>query len=141
MSVDSQLKGVLDNALNDFINQHKMFTAFDLTAHIRNSNSANGLHVFHSVVKQYVHDRFDDPRSLFNGVGYDRQLASFGNPPPWVYFIPGVHDPAKYAPVVFSDVTQPPAPVPAAPTQFAPKPPQAQAKKAVAAAFAGITRR
>lgn len=92
MSVqNAQLKGVLNNTLSDFVSQKKMFTAHDVTQKIRNENPS--LKVFHSTIKEYVHDQFENNNAM---PGWDRTLIDVGQPNPWLYYLKGVHDPAKY---------------------------------------------
>jgi hypothetical protein len=92
MSNQAQLKGVIDNTLQDFVDNKKMFTAFDVTQKIRQS----GIHVFHDVVKTFVHDCYENRSNHFLPSGYDRVTIPIGSPPPWLYYIPGVHDPDTY---------------------------------------------
>lgn len=93
MSTDPQLRGIIDNALQTFVNEGKMFTAFDVTAKVRNDNAKAGIHVYHDVVKNYVHGQFEGG---LMGPGYDRVTIPVGNPPPWLYYVPGLHDPNQY---------------------------------------------
>lgn len=96
--IDPQLRGIIDNALQDFINQGEMFTAFDVTRKVRNDNAQTGVYVYHEVVKAYVHDKFEADGSFVDPRGhlYDRQTIPVGNPPPWLYYIPGVHKVSNY---------------------------------------------
>lgn len=100
--IDSKLRSMLKDTVKEFVRNGKMFTAFDVTTRIRDDNP--GVRVYHSVVKQYVHDLYDNRDSVFDG--YDRTIINISTPPPWCYFIPGVHDPSTYG-IVTNPVPQP----------------------------------
>lgn len=92
--IDNQLRGILDNALTDFVSNGRMFTAYDVTTKVRNDNP--GLHVFHTVVKEFVHGEYDGKNGPFTNSPYDRVLTPIASPPPWLYYLPGTHDPNTY---------------------------------------------
>lgn len=73
------IKGVV----NDLMSKNEMFTAYDVTKELRHS----GKSVKHYEVKEIVHAMYND-----NEMGtYRKGLASFGNPPPFVYHPDGVN--------------------------------------------------
>jgi len=73
----------IENAVNDFVNNGTMFTAWDVTLAVRKTVKAK---VQHYEVKREVHNMFDNG----NMVGYNRELANLPNvdPQPWIYHPP-----------------------------------------------------
>lgn len=124
--IDATVRGMMDNALQDMIIQQRMFTAFDVTSSVRASNP--NIHVFHDVVKEYVHDQYENGGLLARS-GYDRTLVPIGNPNPWCYFIPGKHNPGQYGGTPNDNAT----PVPSV------KAPRQQQRNTVRAVFKNIT--
>lgn len=90
--LDATLRGIIDNALSYFAVMGEMFTAFDVTRKVRDDNPE--IHVFHSDVRDYVHQEFGNGKLIL--LGYDRVTVPVGDPHPWLYYIPGTHDPNRY---------------------------------------------
>ncbi len=70
----------IENTVNDFVRDNKLFTAYDVTVAVRQNVKDR---VSHKDVKREVHKMFDSG-SLF---GYNRTLANLAgvNPQPWIY--------------------------------------------------------
>jgi hypothetical protein len=127
-SSNTQLRGIIDTALNEMAGNQMMFTAFDVTRKIRKDNPS--LHIYHDVVKQYVHDQYEGGSGIF-GATYDRVLADFGDPQPWIYYIPGANDPKTYkaSPAPDAAITIPP---------LNPKPTNNKGARVVVGTFSGF---
>lgn len=71
---------LIEDAVNNFVNDNKMFTAFDVTKEVRGQTQDR---VYHDEVKKEVHKMFHNNRVS----GYARSLASLpnANPQPWLY--------------------------------------------------------
>jgi hypothetical protein len=91
MTKNRPLHTILDMGLSSLIQENAMFTAWDVTCRIRKDNP--GVQVFHSVIKDYVHKRFEDGTLP---LAYDRVLIPDYVPNPWCYYIPGQHDHKNY---------------------------------------------
>jgi hypothetical protein len=106
----------ITDVVNNFVNDNKLFTAYDVTVEVRKKVSGR---VPHDEVKREVHKLFNSG-SIF---GYNRALANLSgvNPQPWVYH-PLAADPTTYdgKPVCQN-------PVAAVASALTPKPPVAAA--------------
>lgn len=93
LNINGQLCGIIDNGIQDFVQNQVMFTAYDLTFKLRSENP--GIQLYHSAVKQYVHEKFESGNGPFATL-YQRCLTPITQPEPFLYYLPGVHDPADY---------------------------------------------
>lgn len=81
----------IENVVNDFVRDNKLFTAYDVTLAVRQKVKDR---VQHHEVKREVHKMFDSG----NVFGYNRTLANLAgvNPQPWIYH-PLAADPTLYS--------------------------------------------
>ena len=91
---------IVDNVINDFVQNNKPFTAFDVTQEARKQDATE----FHGQMKASVHGRWADLQNH----NYQRQTVSLAGSPvdPWLYFPQG-YDPVDYVNAINAGNTVP----------------------------------
>lgn len=91
---------IVDSVIDELAQQHKPFTAFDVTQEARKRGATE----FHGQMKGSVHNRWADLQNK----GYQRQTVSLAGSPvdPWLYFPQG-YDPMDYVNAINAGITVP----------------------------------
>lgn len=109
MTVDASVRRMIGNVVQDFINEGKMFTAFEVSLGVKE----RGVQERHRNMRDTVHEiifEYGDP------AGYTRTLRDVGAPESaWVYHLPS-DNPYRYVPLPRNDGPQP-STVSSAPTE------------------------